>query len=193
MPENTALSTAPTTTSSATSTWNIDPAHSGAEFKVKHMMISNVRGKFSGISGVLHRFEADHTRSTLEVSIDAGTVNTQDAQRDGHLKSADFLHVERFPAMTFKSTHIEQKDSGFAVTGDLTIRGVTRPVILNVEEVSEPAKDPWGSTRIGITAAAKINRKDFGLTWNTALETGGVLVGDDVNIALDVQFIKAGN
>jgi len=193
MSENTALSTAPTTTSSATTTWNIDPAHSGAEFKVKHMMISNVRGKFSGISGVLHRFEADDTRSALEVSIDAGTVNTQDAQRDGHLKSADFLNVEKFPAMTFKSTHIEQKGSGFAVAGDLTIRGVTRPVILNVEEVSEPTKDPWGNTRIGITAAAKINRKDFGLTWNTALETGGLLVGDDVNIALDVQFIKAGN
>jgi polyisoprenoid-binding protein YceI len=95
--------------------------------------------------------------------------------------------------MTFKSTHIEQKGSGFAVAGDLTIRGVTRPVILNVEEVSEPAKDPWGNTRIGITAAAKINRKDFGLTWNTALETGGVLVGEEVAITLDVQFIKAAN
>ncbi len=178
---------------SATTTWNIDPAHSAAEFKVKHMMISNVKGKFSGISGVLHRFEADDTRSALEVSIDAGTINTHDAQRDGHLKSADFFDVEKFPAMTFKSTHIEQKGSGFAVTGDLTIHGVTRPVILNVEEVSEPAKDPWGNTRIGLSATAKINRKDFGLTWNTALETGGLLVGDEVTIALDVQFIKAGN
>jgi polyisoprenoid-binding protein YceI len=179
------------TPSTATSTWNIDPAHSGAEFKVKHMMIANVRGKFSGISGVLHRFEADHTQSTLEVSIDTGTVNTQDPQRDGHLKSPDFLHVEKFPSMTFKSTHIEKKGEGFAVTGDLTIRGVTKPVVLNVEEVSEPAKDPWGNTRIGLSASAKINRKDFGLTWNTALETGGVLVGDDVAIALDVQFVKA--
>jgi polyisoprenoid-binding protein YceI len=163
----------------STSTWNIDPAHSAAEFKVKHMMISNVRGKFSGISGVLHRFEADHTQST------------QDAQRDGHLKSADFFDVEKFPAMTFKSTHIEKKSDGFAVTGDLTIRGVSKPVVLDVEEVSEPAKDPWGNTRIGLTATAKINRKDFGLTWNTALETGGVLVGEDVTITLDVQFIKA--
>jgi polyisoprenoid-binding protein YceI len=179
------------TPTTATSTWNIDPAHSGAEFKVKHMMIANVRGKFSGISGVLHRVEADHTQSTLEVSIDVGTLNTLDAQRDGHLKSADFFDVEKFPTMTFKSTHIEKKGDGFAVTGDLTIRGVTKPVVLNVEEVSEPAKDPWGNTRIGLTANAKINRKDFGLTWNTALEAGGVLVGEEVAIALDVQFIKA--
>ncbi|HEY1806744.1 MAG TPA: YceI family protein [Terracidiphilus sp.] len=184
------MSTA-TSTPAATSIWNIDPAHSAAEFKVKHMMIANVRGKFSGISGVLHRFEADHTKSDLEVSIDTTTVNTLDPQRDGHLKSADFLDVEKFPTMTFKSTHIEKKGDGFAVTGDLTIHGVTRPVVLNVEEVSEPAKDPWGNTRIGLTATAKINRKDFGLTWNTALEAGGVLVGEDVNITLDVQFIKA--
>jgi polyisoprenoid-binding protein YceI len=180
-----------TATTSATSTWNIDPAHSAAEFKVKHMMISNVRGKFSGISGVLHRFEADQTQSALEVSIDASTVNTQDAQRDGHLKSPDFLHVEKFPAMTFKSTHIEKKGDGFAVTGDLTIHGVTKPVVLTVEEVSEPAKDPWGNTRIGLTATAKINRKDFGLTWNTTLEAGGVLVGEEVTITLDVELIKA--
>jgi polyisoprenoid-binding protein YceI len=179
------------TVATATTTWNIDPAHSSAEFKVKHMMISNVKGKFSGISGVLHRFEADHTRSTLEVSIDASTVNTQDAQRDGHLKSPEFLHVEKFPAMTFKSTHIEQKGDGFAVTGDLTIHGETKPVILNVEEVSEPAKDPWGNTRIGLSATTKINRKDFGLTWNSTLEAGGVLVGEDVTITLDVELIKA--
>ena len=179
------------TPDATTSTWNIDPAHSAAEFKVKHMMISNVKGKFSGISGDLHRFEADHTQSTLEVSIDTSTVNTQDQQRDGHLKSADFLHVEKFPAMTFKSTHIEKKGEGFAVTGDLTIHGVTKPLTLVVEDVSEPAKDPRGNTRIGLTASTKINRKDFGLTWNTALETGGVLVGEDVSITLDVEFIKA--
>jgi polyisoprenoid-binding protein YceI len=182
-----------TPATTVTSTWNIDPAHSGAEFKVKHMMIANVRGKFSGINGVLNRFEADHTKSTLEVSIDTTTINTQDGQRDGHLKSADFLDVEKFPTMTFKSAHIEKKGEGFAVTGDLTIHGVTKPVVLNVEEVSEPAKDPWGNTRIGLTATARINRKDFGLTWNTTLEAGGVLVGEEVNITLDVQFIKAAN
>lgn len=174
-----------------TSTWNIDPAHSAAEFKVKHMMISNVKGKFSGISGVLNRNDADHTRSSLDVSIDVGTVSTQDAQRDGHLKSADFFDVEKFPKMTFKSTHIEKKGDGFAVTGDLTIHGVTKPVILNVEEVSEPTKDPWGNTRIGLEATGKVNRKDFGLTYNAALEAGGVLVGEEVSITLDVQFVKA--
>src|ERR1700691_4691949 len=181
----------PETTTPATSTWNIDPAHSSADFKVKHMMISNVRGKFTGISGVLHRFEADHTKSNLEVSIDVSTVNTQDEKRDGHLKSADFFDAEKFPAMTFKSTHIEKKGDGFAVTGDLTIHGVTKSVVLNVEDVSEPAKDPWGNTRIGLSATAKINRKDFGLGWNAPLEAGGVLVGEEVAITLDVQFIKA--
>ena len=155
------------------------------------MMIANVRGKFSGITGVLHRVDADHTQSNLDVSIDVSTVNTQDEKRDGHLKSPDFFDVEKFPAMTFKSTHIEKKGDGFAVTGDLTIHGVTKPVILNVEEVSEPAKDPWGNTRIGLTATAKINRKDFGLGWNAPLEAGGVLVGEEVAITLDVQFIKA--
>ena len=179
------------TSTPATSTWNIDPAHSSAEFKVKHMMISNVRGKFGGITGVLNRVDADHTESSLEVSIDVSTVNTQDEKRDGHLKSPDFFDAEKFPAMTFKSTHIEKKGDGFAVTGDLTIHGVTKPVVLNVEEVSEPAKDPWGNTRIGLTATAKINRKDFGLAWNSTLEAGGVLVGEDVSITLDVELIKA--
>jgi polyisoprenoid-binding protein YceI len=190
MTQTATIPATPATATPATTTWNIDPAHSAAEFKVKHMMISYVRGKFSGISGVLHRHEADHTRSTLEVSIDTSTLNTLDAQRDGHLKSADFLHVENFPAMTFKSTRIEHQGDGYAVTGDLTIRGVTRPVTLTVDEVSEPAKDPWGNTRIGLTATAKINRKDFGMTFNTTLETGGVLVGEDVGITLDVQLIK---
>jgi polyisoprenoid-binding protein YceI len=179
------------TPTTSTSTWNIDPAHSSAEFKVKHMMISNVRGKFGGITGVLNRVEADHTQSTLEVSIDVGTVNTQDEKRDGHLKSPDFFHVEKFPAMTFKSTHIEKKGDGYAVGGDLTIHGVSNPVVLNVEDVSEPTKDPWGNTRIGLTATTKINRKDFGLGWNAPLEAGGVLVGEEVTITLDVQLIKA--
>jgi polyisoprenoid-binding protein YceI len=181
--------TTPTTT--AITTWNIDPAHSAAEFKVKHMMISNVKGRFGGISGVLNRHETDHALTTLDVSIDVSTINTHDEQRDGHLKSAEFFDVEKFPAMTFKSTRIEQKGDGFAVTGDLTIHGVTKPVVLNVEEVSAPAKDLWGKMRIGISATGKINRKDFGLTYNAALETGGVLVGEEVSISLDVQFVQA--
>ncbi|HLY43264.1 MAG TPA: YceI family protein [Terracidiphilus sp.] len=177
--------------SAATSTWNIDPAHSAAEFKVKHMMISNVKGKFTGISGTLHRNEADHTRSTIESSIPVATLTTGDDQRDAHLKSADFFDVEKFPTFTFKSVAIHREDGEYKVTGELTMHGVTKTVKFDVEGPSEPAKDPWGNTRIGLSATTKINRKDFGLNWNAALETGGVLVGEDVTITLDIQFIKA--
>jgi polyisoprenoid-binding protein YceI len=176
----------------ALTTWKLDPAHSAAEFKVKHMMISNVKGSFSGLSGVLSEHQTDSTLSSVEASIDLATVSTGDAQRDGHLKSADFFDVGQYPAMTFKSTEVKRKgDAEYAVTGDLTIHGVTRPVTFAVEGPSAPGKDPWGNTRIGLSATAKINRKDFGLGWNSALETGGVLVGEDVAITLDVQFIKA--
>ncbi len=179
-------------TPTATTTWNIDPAHSAAEFKVKHMMISNVKGEFSGLSGVLRLNEKDATHSSVEASIDVSTVNTRDPQRDGHLKSADFFDVEKFPAMTFKSTAIKATGDGeLAVSGNLTLHGVSKAVTFAVEGPSAPAKDPWGHLRIGLSATAKINRKDFGLTWNTALESGGVLVGEEVTITLDVQFIKA--
>jgi polyisoprenoid-binding protein YceI len=172
-------------------TWNIDPAHSGAEFKVKHMMISNVKGKFSGLSGVLKLDETNYTRSTVEASIPVSTVNTGDEKRDGHLVSADFFDAEKFPAMTFKSTRIESVGGGdYEVTGDLTIHGVTKPVVLKLEDVSEPSKDPWGNHRIGLSGTTRINRKDFDLGWNAALETGGVLVGEEVTITLDVEFIK---
>jgi polyisoprenoid-binding protein YceI len=176
----------------ATTTWNIDPAHSGAEFTVKHMMICNVKGNFSSLSGTLSLDESDVTKSRVEASIPVATVNTGDAQRDGHLKSADFFDAEKFPALTFTSTKVEVKGSGeLAVTGNLTLHGVTKPVTFAVEGPSAPAKDPWGNLRIGLSGTTKINRKDFGLTWNTTLETGGVLVGEDVTISLDVQFIKA--
>ena len=181
--------TAPQT---AVSTWAIDPAHSVAEFKVKHMMISNVKGQFSGISGTLERHEGDVTKSKVEVTIGAASVDTRDAQRDAHLKSADFFEVEKFPTLTFKSTRIIPKNQDeLAVEGDLTIRGVTRTVRFAVEGPTAPAKDPWGNTRIGISATTKINRRDYGLTWNTALEAGGILVGEEVTITLDVQFVKA--
>lgn len=176
----------------AVTTWKIDPAHSVAEFKVKHMMIANVKGKFSGITGTLNFDEADATRSTVEASIPLETVVTGDAQRDMHLKSPDFFHAEQHPEMTFKSTRIEVKRPGeLLVTGDLTIHGVTKPVTFAVEGPTPPGKDPWGNTRVGLEATAKINRKDFGLGWNAALETGGVLVGEEVTITLDVEFIKA--
>jgi polyisoprenoid-binding protein YceI len=175
-----------------TATWNIDPVHSVAEFKVKHMMISNVKGQFGAIQGVLTRDEADPANSHVEASIDAASINTRDPQRDAHLKSPDFLDVEKFPALTFKSTKITRRSDGeLAMTGDLTIHGVTRSVVFNVEGPTEPAKDPWGGTRMGLSATAKINRKDFGLTWNTKLETGGILVGDEVTLGLEVQFVKA--
>jgi polyisoprenoid-binding protein YceI len=176
----------------ATTTWNIDPVHSVAEFKVKHMMISNVKGQFTRVKGVLTLNEADLSQSQVQASIDAASINTRDEQRDGHLKSADFFDVEKFPALAFKSTRVSPAGDGeLAVTGDLTIHGVTRSVVFNVEGPTGAGKDPWGNLRRGLSATTKINRKDFGLTWNAALETGGILVGDDITITLDVQFIKA--
>jgi polyisoprenoid-binding protein YceI len=185
-----AIATPQTVTS--TTTWKLDPVHSVAEFKVKHMMISNVKGQFAEIKGVWEFDERDVTKSRVEASIDAASINTRDAQRDAHLKSADFFDVEKFPALSFKSTRIGRTaDRELAVTGDLTIHGVTRSVVFNVEGPTPPAKDPWGNIRVGLSATTKINRKDFGLTWNAALETGGILVGDEVTITLDVQFVKA--
>jgi polyisoprenoid-binding protein YceI len=176
----------------AATTWNIDPAHSVAEFKVKHMMISNVKGSFPKVSGFLTLDEADVTKSSVEATIDVASIHTRDEQRDGHLKSADFFDVEKFPTMAFKSTSVKIIGAGEGtVEGDLTIRDVTRKVAFDVEGPTAPAKDPWGNLRVAISATTKISRKDFGLVWNAALETGGVLVGDDVTITLDVQFIKA--
>jgi len=181
-----------TTSPASVTTWKLDPAHSSAEFKVKHMMISNVKGTFIGLSGTLMENPADPTRSTVEASIDIATLNTGDAQRDGHLKSADFFDAEKYPTISFKSTQVERKaDAEYRVTGDLTLHGTTRPVTFAVEGPTAPGKDPWGNTRIGLSATTKINRKDFGLNWNAALETGGILVGEDVQITLEVQFIKS--
>ncbi len=180
------------TPQTATSTWNIDPVHTVAEFKVKHMMISNVKGQFTGIKGVLALDETSLANSHVEASVEAASINTREPQRDAHLKSADFFDVEKFPTLSFKSTRISQVRNGeLAVAGDLTLHGVTRSVVFDVEGPTLPAKDPWGNTRVGLSATTKINRKDFGLTWNAALETGGILVGDEVTITLDVQFVKA--
>jgi polyisoprenoid-binding protein YceI len=181
------MSTA-TATPATLTTWNLDPAHSAAEFKVKHMMISNVKGKLTGLKGVLTEHTTDSTLSTVEASVDVATVSTG----DGHLKSADFFDVEKFPTITFKSIAVHPAGAAeYDVVGELTIHGVTKVVTFAVEGPSEPAKDPYGNLRIGLEATTKINRKDFGLVWNAALETGGLLVGEDVAITLDVQFIKA--
>ena len=175
----------------AVSTWNIDPVHSVAEFKVKHMMISNVKGRFTGVSGALLFDQSDITRSQIKATIDAATIDTREAQRDAHLKSADFFDVDKFPTLTFESTQIVPRGNDeLAVKGNLTIHGVTREVVFSVEGPTAPGKDPWGNTRIGLSATTKINRKDYGLSWNAALETGGILVGDDVNITIEAQFIK---
>ncbi|HWO37388.1 MAG TPA: YceI family protein [Candidatus Acidoferrum sp.] len=172
-------------------TWNIDPAHSMAEFKVKHMMIANVKGQFSKVSGALFLDESDLANSRIEASIEAASIHTRDDQRDAHLKSADFFDVEKFPNLHFKSKGISiVRDGELSVEGDLTIHGVTRKVHFTVEGPTPPAKDPWGNTRVAVSATTKINRKDFGLTWNAALETGGILVGDDVTITLEVEFVK---
>jgi polyisoprenoid-binding protein YceI len=173
-------------------TWNIDPAHSVAEFKVKHMMISNVKGQFAKITGTLTLDESDVAKSRVEAVIDAASIETRDAQRDAHLKSADFFDVEKAPTLSFTSTKVSLvRDGELAVEGNLTIRGVTRKVVFSVEGPTPPAKDPWGNTRVAVSATTKINRKDFGLTWNAALETGGILVGDEVTITLDAEFVKA--
>jgi polyisoprenoid-binding protein YceI len=180
------------TPQTTTTTWKIDPIHSVAEFKVKHMMISNVKGRFSAVTGALNLDESDVTKSKVEATIDAASIDTRDAQRDAHLKSPDFLDVEQFPTLAFKSTSVKRAGDGeLKVAGELTIHGVTRNVVFDVEGPTAPGKDPWGNTRIGLSATTKINRKDFGLTWNAALETGGILVGDDVTLTLDVQFLKA--
>jgi len=155
------------------------------------MMISYVRGEFSGLSGVLKLDESDYTRSTVEVSIPSASVRTVDELLNAHLKEADFFDVERFPTLTFKSTRIRSTGGrDYEATGDLTIHGVTESVTLSVNDVSEPSTDPWGNRRVGLAASTKVNRKDFGIIWNAALDTGGVLVGDEVSITLDVQFIK---
>jgi len=151
-----------------------------------------VKGEFTKITGKLELNDADITKSRIEASIDAATINTREAQRDAHLKSADFLDVEKFPVLTFRSTHVSKTgEAALAVDGDLSIHGVTRKVLFEIEGPSVPIKDPWGSTRIGISATTRIHRKDFGLTWNAALETGGIMVGEEVTITLDVEFIKA--
>ena len=173
-------------------TWDIDPIHSHAQFKVKHMMISNVKGEFTAVTGKLELNSSDITKSKVEASIDAATINTREVQRDAHLKSADFLDVEKFPVLTFKSTRVSKTGTDeLAVEGDLSIHGVTRNVVFEVEGPSASMKDPWGNTRIGIEATTRIKRKDFGLTWNAALETGGIMVGEEVTITLDAEFIKA--
>ncbi len=172
--------------------YKIDPAHSSAQFTVRHMMITNVRGGFSTVQGTVSYDPENVSASTIETSIDATSISTLDAQRDTHLKSADFLEVEKFPTITFKSKSVAAAGEGeLKVTGDLTIHGVTKEVVLKVEGPTAEGKDPYGNVRIGASASTKVKRSEFGLTFNAALETGGVLVGDDLKIDLEVSLIKS--
>lgn len=172
-------------------TWVIDPEHSSVGFKVKHLMVSNVKGNFEKYSGNVEIDEKDITKSRVKVSIDTNSINTNVKKRDDHLRSADFFDVVRFPTMTFVSKKIARvgKDT-LKVTGDLTLHGVTKEVALDVTGPSQEIKDPWGTIRKGATASGKINRKDFGLSWNAALESGGVVVGDEVTITLEIEMIR---
>jgi polyisoprenoid-binding protein YceI len=176
--------------SSEKTKWAIDPAHSEISFKVKHLMITNVKGVFKEFSGSAVTTGNDHLTSEIDLSLNTASIDTGAADRDGHLKSADFFEVEKYPVMTFKGTSFKKSDdSNYVLNGDLTIKGITKPVRLNVE-FSGTMKDPWGNQKAGYSVSGKINRKDWGLNWNAALEAGGVLVSDDVTISADVQLVK---
>lgn len=171
-------------------TWVIDPSHSLVEFSVKHMMIATVKGRFSKFEGSFTADVTDLTTAQFAATIDAASVDTRDEQRDGHLRSADFFNVEEYPTLTFKSTRIERvSGDDYKLTGDLTIRGITKEVTLDAT-FEGTGKDPWGNERAGISAETKVNRKDFGLVWNVALETGGILVGEQVKISIQAQAVK---
>jgi polyisoprenoid-binding protein YceI len=170
-------------------TWNIDPSHSNAQFSVRHLMIANVKGEFTKVTGKVV-YDQDKPESlSAEAVIDVSTINTRESARDNHLKSADFFDLAKYPTISFKSKRAAKGSDGRKLTGDLTIHGVTREVTLEVEGPTSPLKDPWGFTRVGASATTKINRKDFGLTWNQALETGGVLVGDEIKITIDAELV----
>ncbi len=172
-----------------TGTWNIDPSHSSVGFIARHLMISKVRGTFDSFSGTIDVAD-DLGASSVNVSIDLASISTGDAARDGHLKSADFFNVEGGTSMTFRSTSITANGTSGTMTGDLTIRGITKPVTLAVE-FDGVAVDPWNNNKAGFSATGEINRKDWGIEWNAPLEAGGVLVGDKVKLQLDIQAVKA--
>ena len=171
-------------------TWEIDPGHTSVQFSVRHLMVSNVRGEFGKVSGVVKVDDSDVTKSTIEATIDVASINTRNAKRDEHLRSPDFFDAAKYPTITFKSTKAEKTASGWKVTGDLTMHGVTKPVVLDVEGPTPEIKDPWGNSRAGAQATAKIDRQDFGISWNKALDAGGVTVGNEVSITIDVEAVK---
>jgi polyisoprenoid-binding protein YceI len=177
----------------ATSTWQIDPNHSAAQFAVRHLAISTVRGAFTKVSGTVQLDDKDVSKSSVDVTIDAASVDTRVADRDKDLRSDRFFDVEKYPTLTFKSTRVEQVEAGkLKVTGDLTIHGVAKQVVLDVEGPTAPVKDPWGNQRAAANATTKINRQDFGVKWNAKMDSGGLVVGDDVAITIDVELVQKG-
>ncbi len=179
-----------TTAQPGQTTWSIDPAHSHVGFGIRHLMISTVRGQFTDVKGTVAVDERDPTSAKIDITIATQSVTTGDEKRDGHLRSPDFFDVERFPTITFRSKRVEGRSgNSFRVLGDLTIRDVTREVVLDVELVGR-AKDPWGNDRAAFEASTNINRGDYGLTWNAALEAGGVLVGDEVKISIESELLR---
>jgi len=172
------------------STWIFDTSHTEIGFKVKHLMVSNTKGSFSEFSGTVTIDDTDITKSSVGVTINTASIDTNDEKRDEHLRSPDFFNVAEFPEITFKSTSVEESKDGFLVTGDLTMHGVTQSIVLEVEEFTGEVSDPWGNTRRGLTASGKIDRQDFGLTWSKTLDGGGLVVGDEVRIILEVELVK---
>jgi polyisoprenoid-binding protein YceI len=189
----TALAAALSLPAAATSTWQIDPNHSAAQFAVRHLAISTVRGAFTKVSGTVQLDDKDISKSTVDVTIDAASVGTRVPDRDKDLRSDHFFDVEKYPTLSFKSTKVEQVEAGkLKVTGDLTIHGVTKQVVLEVEGPTTPVKDPWGNQRAAANATTKINRQDFGVKWNAKMDNGGWVVGDDVAITIDVELVQKG-
>lgn len=177
----------------ATSTWQIDPNHSAAQFAVRHLTISTVRGAFTKVTGTVQLDDKDIGKSSVDVTIEAASVNTRVDARDKDLRSDHFFDVEKYPTLRFKSTKVEQAAPGrLKVTGDLTIHGVTKPVVLDVDGPTAPVKDPWGNQRVAVNATTKINRQDFGVKWNATMDGGGLVVGDDVAITIDAEMVQQG-
>jgi len=173
------------------STWDVDPAHSTVEFSVRHMMVTTVKGQFQKVSGTVELDEKDATKSKIEVSIDTASIDTREAKRDAHLKSADFFDAAKFPALTFKSTKIEKAGKGkLKITGDLSMHGVTKPVVLLVEGPSASIKDPYGRIVKGVMATGRLDRKEWGMTWNKALDTGGMVVSDEVKLEINAELAE---
>ncbi len=185
-----AAALAPGLAAAQPTTWNIDTSHSAVSFGVKHMMVSTVRGSFGTFSGSVTVEGNDPATAKVEAIVYVASIDTRDGKRDEHLRSADFFDVANHPTMTFRSKKVEKAGDGLRVTGDLTIRGVTKEIVLTVDELTQPVNDPWGNTRVGAHATTRLNRKDFGVSWSKVMDNGGLVVGDEVTVTIDVELVK---